>query len=45
MTVVPVIDEEKYKKILAISEDSRGVPWMTTSGAYASNDDEVIYGT
>ena len=45
LTVVPVIDDEKYERILAISKELRDVPWITTGSEYAGKDDEDIYGT
>ena len=41
---VPVIDDEKLKKIREISEELSDVPWDTTETHYLNPEDEEIYG-
>ncbi|MBN2151892.1 MAG: hypothetical protein JW839_10625 [Candidatus Lokiarchaeota archaeon] len=41
---VPIIDDDKLKKILALPEELSGVPWDTSAARYAGADDAEIYG-
>ncbi len=41
---VPIIDDDKLKRILALPEELSGVVWDTADARYAGADDVEIYG-
>ena len=44
LNIVPVIDDEKFKKILDMADELSDVPWVTSGAHYSGSEDEEIYG-